>query len=296
MNVINKTMDRSDLLTDEAEPIVDAINNLIQMIYSKKMHMTSWYGSLPYGGKIGLSKTGMKNLLRRILQRNESKKGIGIENRGLHYKPLPNAVDDDRIPWYLYWEIYWVIKNGPRVNSNSRVLDAGGTSSLFSCYLASLGCEVHSVDLNEGIVSNGNRIAKAMKWNMHSYAMNMKKLEFEDGYFDHAYSICVFEHLDYAIKQSALLEIARCLKPEGVLSITFDYRNPAPAVVGYGPDTSKRNQLQTKEDIERSFLATGRFELLGNQEFYDNQESYLVNKASNDTPYTFGSLFLRKTR
>jgi 2-polyprenyl-3-methyl-5-hydroxy-6-metoxy-1,4-benzoquinol methylase len=282
VTIINKTMDRADLFTEEAKPIVESLNELIRTLYSKGLHMTDWYGCLPTSG------------LRRNFGQNSTR--VGFDNRGPEYLPLPSAADDNRIPWYLYWEIYWVMKNGPKITSSMRLLDAGRTSSLFSCYLASLGAEVHSIDLNERLVDNGNKIAKAMGWNMISYAMNMKKLSFEDEYFDHAYSICVFEHLDYDTKKSALSEIARCMKPNGVLSITFDYRNPAPYIVGYGADTREVNQLKTKEDIKNSFLSTDHFELLGNQEFYDNQKSYLVHPEINNSPYTFGAVFLKKRK
>jgi len=318
--IINKTMSRSDLLSDEAKPVVQAINDLIHTLYSKDLYMSSWYGTLPRRGGVALSpdlikrlikrvsagreikaeggtvlgKDVIKELIRRVLPRTGSEAGVGIANRGSDYEPLPGSADDGRIPWYLYWEIFWVMKNGPRVENNTRLLDAGGASSLFTCYLASLGAEVYSIDINKTLVSNGNKIAKAMGWNMFSYAMNMRKLDFEDGYFDHAYSICVFEHLDYELKQSALSEIARCLRPNGILSVTFDYRNPAPAIAGFGPDTRERNQLKSKEDIERSFLSTGHFDLLGNQEFCDNGASHLVNPMFDNAPYTFGAIFLKK--
>lgn len=293
---INKTMDRSDLLTDQAKPVVREINDLIRALYDTGLYMTSWFGTLPREVRIGFSKDGIKNLIKKLLRIKEVKAGVGIGNRGSAYEPLPDSADDARISWYLYWEIFWVIKNGPQVKSNMRLLDAGGTSSLFTCYLASLGCEVHSIDINEKIVSNGNKIANVMGWNMFSYTMNMKEMDFEDGYFDHAYSICVFEHLDYEIKQSALSEIARCLKPNGILSITFDYRNPAPAIAGCGPDISERNQLKTKKDIIRNFLSTEHFTLLGNQEFYDNGKSYLVHQQFDNAPYTFGAIFLQKKK
>jgi len=45
--------------------------------------------------------------------------------------------------------------------------------------------------------------------------MNLKHLSFDDASFDHAFSICVFEHLDYEVKQAAISEIARVLKTEG---------------------------------------------------------------------------------
>jgi len=126
--------------------------------------------------------------------------------------------------------------------------------------------------------------------------MDMTKLDFDDEYFDHAYSICVFEHLDFEAKQAALLEIARCLKPNGILSVTFDYRNPAPSVWNRGFDTNTRDLLRTEEDIRRNFLSTDRFTLLGNELFHDNGESYLVHPdpAFKGERYTFGAIFLMK--
>jgi len=292
--IINKTMDRSDLLTDEAEPIIQAINNLIKTLYSKNLYMTSWYGTLPKSKQIKFNRAGLKNLIEIIMRKKKNEKEVGMNNRGPDYIPLPDSADDGRIPWYLYWEIFWVLTNGPKIKKNMRVLDAGGTASLFTCFLASLGAEVHSIDINEKLVLNGNKIAKTMGWSMFSYPMNMENLDFKDEYFYNAYSICVFEHLNYEIKQSALSEISRCLKPNGVLSITFDYRNPAPAIAGFGPDTSKKNQLTTEEDIKRNFLSNKYFELLGNQNFYDNGKSYLVHPKFDNTPYTFGAIFLKK--
>ena len=291
-DIINKTMDRSDLLTDEAKPVIRAINNLIETLYSKNLYMTSWYGTLPKRKKLNFNKAGIKNLVEIIARKR--KEEIGMDNRGSDYEPLPYAVDDGRIPWYLYWEIFWVLENGPKIETDMRVLDAGGTSSLFTCFLASLGVEIHSVDINKELLANGNKIAEEMGWKMFSYEMNMKELAFEDGYFDHAYSICVFEHLTYEIKQVALSEIARTLKPNGTLSITFDYKNPAPAIAGFGPDISKENRLSTEDDIKRNFLSDGCFELLGNQNFYDNGKTYLIHQEWNNIPYTFGAIFLKK--
>ena len=292
--IINKTMDREDLLTVEAKPIIKKINNLIESLYAKNLYMTSWFGTLPKRERIEFNRTGIKNLTKMIMRRVEVKEMVGISNRGADYKPLASAIDDGRIPWFLYWEIFWVLKNGPKIEKNMSILDAGGTSSLFTCFLASIGVEVHSVDINKTLVLNGNKITKAMDWNMFSYEMNMRKLDFCDESFDHAYSICVFEHLDFEIKQAALSEIARCLKPNGILSITFDYKNPAPAIVGFGPNTSKKNQLSNKEDIKRNFLDNKYFDLLGNQDFYDNGKTYLVHPQFNNAPYTFGAIFLKK--
>jgi len=284
--IINKTMSRGDLMSPEAAPVIDELNSLIRRMYRKRVCMSSWIGTL----RAGRRKRFMDWLLRRV----DAGLRLGVEQR-LDYEPLPGAADDLRIPWFLYWEIFWVMKvAGPLLTKDMRLLDGGGASSLFSCHLASLGYEVHTIDLNKVLIDNDVRIAKVMGWNLHSYEMNLARMSFPDKHFDHAFSICVFEHLDYDLKQAALAEIARCLKPSGTLSLTFDYRNPAPGVVGIGKDPSPRNAIGTKEDIARNFLSTGHFELIGNPDFQDNGENYLLHPKCNHRPYTFGAIFLRR--
>lgn len=301
-DIINRTMCRDDLLTEEAEPVVQDLNRLIRQMYDKKIFMSSWVGTLPSIAREE-RKTFINNLLRRLKSRGKadvsnSSEAIALERgmeQRLDYERLDDAEDDVRIPWFLYWEIFWVLRvTRPLLKAGMNLFDAGGSSSLFSCYLGSLGFKVHSVDLNEKLRENGERISQAMGWKMNSYTMNMRQLDFPDSFFDHAYSLCVFEHLDYDTKQAALAEIARCLKSGGLFSITFDYRNPAPGIFGYGKDTRPRNQLKAEEDIRRSFLSSGHFELIGNQKFYDNNRSYLVHQRFDNTPYTFGAIFMRK--
>jgi SAM-dependent methyltransferase len=294
-DIINKSMDRADLLTAVAEPIVSGIHALIRKLYLNDLQMTSWYGSLRgYGPEANEKRPGRIARIIKYFFNGWNGVQVGLENRGPDYEPLPGAPDDGRIPWFLYWEIVWVLTKGPRLSSPSKLLDCGGTSSLFSCYLASLGHDVHSVDINPRLIANANRIAREMNWKMSSYPMNMRQLEFPDVFFDHAYSICVFEHLDCETKQKSLAEIARVLKPNGVLSITFDFRNPRPAVVGQGFTDDPQFQLSSLEDIERNFLSTGLYDIVGNTTFSDNGLSYLIHPFADNTPYTFGAIFLRK--
>lgn len=91
------------------------------------------------------------------------------------YEPLPDAVADDRFPWFLYWEIAWLVTNN-RFRPGQRLLDLGGSSSLFSCYVASMGLEVVTVDLDEQLVANAGQLAAATGWNMHSLRMDMRAL------------------------------------------------------------------------------------------------------------------------
>jgi ubiquinone/menaquinone biosynthesis C-methylase UbiE len=175
-----------------------------------------------------------------------------------------------------------------------RVLDAGGTGSLFSNYLASLGVEVHSIDLNPALVEAGRRTAKAMGWKLHSYAMDIAALDFPDGYFDHAYSICVFEHLEAELRQRALKEIARVLKPGGVLSLTFDYGAPEVFLASSGQSRDPEHLIRTPEDVQRHFFACEAFEPLGRSVFHDNGKRYLALPREPKERYTFGAVLLQR--
>ena len=293
MTGINKTMNRSDLLTEEARPIIESLNALIRNLSAQGLFMTSWYGNLPDG--LGLTKDKAKRVIKKALGIEiEDRLQVGWDNRGPDYQPLQDSADDGRIPWYTYWQIFWVMTYGPSLRPGMRLLDVGGASSLFTCHAASMGYEIHVIDVNKTVVVNGKRIARAMGWPMFSYAMNAMKLDFKDAFFDHVYSFGVFQSLDYETKQRALAEIARCLKPKGILSVTFDYRNPAPPKYPYGFDTSENYRLQNEADIQRQFLSSGDFILLGNQSFYDNGKSYLVHPDFGNAPYTFGVIFLQK--
>ncbi|MFH1917093.1 MAG: class I SAM-dependent methyltransferase [Nanoarchaeota archaeon] len=272
--ILNKTMERDDLDTEHARRIIDDLNCLILSMKEKSLVMSNWYGYITDDPEA------------------ESHEGVGVPNRGQNYLPIDGAADDGRFPWYLYWEIVSVMTGEPQLKRNDVVLDAGGTSSLFSCYLSSLGLDVHSIDLNQDIIVIGDQLASGMGWNMTSRQMDMRKLDYPDDFFDHAFSVCVFEHLDYQVKQDALKEISRVLKPGGVLRVTFDYKNPAPDVHGKGPDSGLENALRNEADIRRSFLNTDKFGLLGNQTFHDNGKTYLVNHRLGNQPYTFGVLHL----
>lgn len=292
--LMNKSMDRDDLLSPDGQTFVRELDQLRKDLERRHLPVTSWFGGLP-PERPGLSRRGLRAAAKRLLGRVPPRGIVGEKNRGgASYESLPGIGDEDRHPWFLYWEAYWVSHHGPEIGPGVRVLDAGGTASLFSCYLASTGAEVHSVDLNPKLVDAGRRIAKGMRWNLHSYAMNMKALEFPDGFFDHAFSICVFEHLHFDLRRQALAEIARCLKPGGMICLTFDYRGPGVSLAGSHYDRTPRNLLGDPEAVHRSFDGIEGLEVVGNHPFHDNGKSYLVAPEPGLEPYTFGSIFLRR--
>lgn len=263
--IINKTMDRDDLELLASQGIIRDLKHLMAFfdkLRFRKIKYSSWYGSL-----------------------DDSYIPPAEKNKGPKYEPYPEAYDDKKIPWYLYWEIAWtVIHSG--VKTGDVVLDAGGSSSLFSSYLASRGCKVHTVDLNRALVDNSNSVGKRMGWSLQSSVQNMKELDYPGEFFDHIFSICVMEHMPREDRMLSMKQFERTLKKGCHISLTFDYLNPDPSMT-----------INSPGDVHEQFVAPTKLQTVGNWPFVDNGKRYLreLYMPERGLDYTFGSLFLAKT-
>lgn len=283
---INKTMERADLDSPRAREVIEELNALIVDLRARDLKISSWYGRFDLSGDP---------------RSNE------VINRGYGYRGIDGAADDRNFPWFLYWEIVWVLIHAD-IQPNQRLLDLGGTSSLFSFYLASKGVDVVTVDLNPALKANADHVAKTMGWKLENHTMDMRELQMP-GEFDHITSICVFEHIPMFDRVEINTRIRDLLRPEGRFSITFDYRNP-----------SRFARIDSPADIEAQFVKPSQLALRGHSDFA-NGSDYLLHpfysdkrlwryklrsvarrhfppwelarvKHTND--YTFGALFMEK--
>jgi len=245
--IVNKSMQRSDLDQPACRRVVDQLFELMRTLQKRGVPYSSWYGQTD----------AWPSVWEHI-------------NRGEGYRPFPGNPDELRIPWFLLWEIAWLTANTP-IQPRSRILDMGGAGSLFSCYLASLGHEVHAIDLNPDLCKLARAQADAMKWNLHPKVMDMTRLQFPPDYFDHVFSVCVFEHLPVSGRVACNGEVDRILRPGGTTGFTFDYANPQ----AFG-------RIDTPADVTRQFVEASGLEVRGNSVFHDAGERDL------ETPCTFG--------
>jgi 2-polyprenyl-3-methyl-5-hydroxy-6-metoxy-1,4-benzoquinol methylase len=286
--VLNKTMDREDLGLPEGRRIVGELNELVEELRRRGLRASSWYGEFELSDEY------------RALER---------VNRGYGYAPLDGAADDDSFPWFLYWEIAWLVMNTD-FRAGDRLLDLGGSSSLFSYFVASRGLEVVTVDLKPELVDNANEVAARTGWKLTNLAMDMRNLDLP-GSFDHITSVCVFEHLPLAGRIEVTSRIGDLLRDGGSFSITFDYLNP-----------SRLARISSSDAVDQQFVAPSRLKVRGNQSFHDNGKRYLLHpffhprawsagwklgclrrgqfglrdlvKLKRRNDYTFGALFLEK--
>ncbi|MHB8155155.1 MAG: class I SAM-dependent methyltransferase [Candidatus Omnitrophota bacterium] len=124
------------------------------------------------------------------------------------------------------WENSWIAVHSG-VNAKDRVLDIGGASTAFVFYLASLGCSVKVIDNDwscSGMVYNTKYVARKMNWDIEVFDRDISKpIPFPNNSFDRVFSICTVEHLSSSVRRRMMREVARVLKPGGIVGITIDY-------------------------------------------------------------------------
>lgn len=237
---INKTMDRDDLLQPECRYILAELFALMRQMRSRGADYSSWYG------RVRAWPSAWEHV-----------------NRGPDYQPWPGNPDELAIPWFLLWEIAWLLAHTP-LRRAARVLDMGGAGSLFSCLLAARGCEVHAIDIDAGLCDRARLTADRMNWRLRPRILDMTRLDYPDASFDHVFSVCVFEHLPVSGRIECNRQVARVLRPGGTASYTFDYANPQ----AFG-------RLDHPADVRRQFIEPSGLDLRGD-EFRDNGKRYLA--------------------
>jgi 2-polyprenyl-3-methyl-5-hydroxy-6-metoxy-1,4-benzoquinol methylase len=255
-NILSGTLDRDDLFKPEYRKVVAQLESTMKKLKIRGLEYSNYWGAF---GELG--------------EREWDNRG------GADYKPYPNAFDDRRVPWFKYWEIAHLITNSGIADKVAcKCLDLGGCSSVFSYLLASMGHEVHVIDINERLVENGNSVSKAMNWNLHNYKMDIADLSRIKTRFDYIFSLCVFEHLPMGSRVEGINQVKRLLKSDGVFAITFDYLNPNPHA-----------KIDSVQAVEEQFIKPSGMTLMGNP-FKDNGKRYL---SYDGKTYTFGALFMK---
>ncbi|OHB68390.1 MAG: hypothetical protein A2V70_00475 [Planctomycetes bacterium RBG_13_63_9] len=208
--------------------------------------------------------------------------------RAMWWRRVPFSVNTSLRPrWRVRWNKMWEYARGIAYGDFSpgmRVLDFGGSATLPVFYLARLGCEVLSLDIDERLCTYTNEMARQHGWNLTSSTFDLAQNEAPAHWqkFDRIVSYCVIEHIPKHLQQVTLARLASLLKPGGILEMTFDYGEGAPVA----------DAIQNRQEVRQLVLATG-LSLIGNREFVDTEERFRLNKRYPEHDYTFGSLFLQ---
>lgn len=128
--------------------------------------------------------------------------------------------------WSKVWEYPWLWFNGlSKINwIDSKLLDMGSELSPMPWFLASLGARVTLAESDPQWIPVWEQMRIETGLDMDWQIVKSETLPFSDGFFDVVTSFSVVEHQED--KLLAVNEIARVLKPEGLLAISFDICEP----------------------------------------------------------------------
>lgn len=295
----NTTMRASDLMSnypgDRAEQFRNGLHWLLPLLAREQVPVSSWYGTLDANPDSWV--------------RTEAWLNMG----GDAYQNIPGYPVDPKFPWFLFWEIFWVWLNlsaavipGRTATTPLRVLDIGGSASLFSYWMAAVGANVTTVERDHYLVDAAREGAEKLpKFQMNAVLDDIQNLDsrFPPGSFDVITAICVMEHIPVSDRVRVTDAMRKLLVPGGWMAMTFDYRNP-----------DKRAQLrdfrQVREQlidpsgmqVTAPFIDAGSRPLLHPWYHPTMRKRRFLEVLKGNLPissfwssgwYTFGSLFLR---
>ncbi|GBD03406.1 Ubiquinone biosynthesis O-methyltransferase [bacterium HR19] len=188
--------------------------------------------------------------------------------------------------WLRHWEYSNAIIFS-QTESWMRILDAGGTGTIFSYLLALLGCQTYTVDIDESKIKSAIFTSEKLGLkNIFHLKQDIRQLEFPDNFFDRVFSISVIEHLEPETLGKAVKELARVLKPGGILTITFDYGN-------YYGEKFTPGSIKSPSDLKRRIIDESGLEILYNPSIEVEVELQpLLPYESME--YIFGIIILKK--
>lgn len=210
--------------------------------------------------------------------------------------PLSSTGALESIPSLIFrpfrlWEYVWIYKTLGLAKGGLKVLDLGGPGTHLSVLTALAGSSVTSVDINPEFVRTAQECARTMRLaSLDAVVGDMRDLSaFSSESVDAVVSCSVLEHLTAADQQIALGEMARVLKPGGLVGLTFDYGPGAPGANQYLPPP--HDPPATAREAVRRY-SQGGLVVLGNEFAEDPVPGCLFPDQS--VQYTVASLFLAK--
>lgn len=190
--------------------------------------------------------------------------------------------------WTRHWEYATLIIES-EVETDMRVLDVGGTGTIFSYFLAIMKCNVHTVDIDKQKVQDAIALSKKMNFNMNHFYQSATNLFFSDNYFDRVFSVCVIEHLLSEEEQTkAMKEMSRVLRPGGILALSYDYLDKERK-----PLNTFNGCFYSPEEVEKRLIKPSGLKIIGNKKLYIDSKNF-SERAPTDYWGSIGCLFLYK--
>jgi SAM-dependent methyltransferase len=212
--------------------------------------------------------------------------GMPFSSTGLA-ESLPSLV----LRPFRLWEYAWLYRTLNLSAGGVSVLDLGGPATHLTILSAIAGCRVTTIDINSEFVAAARECARELQIDsLDARVGDMRDLAaFPNDSFDVIVSCSVLEHLTGNDQEIALREMARVLRPGGMVGLTFDFGSAAPGANVYLPPP--HDPPPGAAEALRRF-SQGGLEPVGNPFAEDPVPGCLFHHES--IFYTVASLFLAK--
>jgi len=133
-----------------------------------------------------------------------------------------------RVDMYRYLE-YPTVISGLQIEPGMSLLDVGSSNTILPLYLASTGCRVIAVDVDERALAFQKKRLSRLEGKLFptSYLrfeiQDARRLAYADNSFDRITAVSMIEHIPSNGDSLAVTEMARVLKPGGRLGLSFPY-------------------------------------------------------------------------
>jgi 2-polyprenyl-3-methyl-5-hydroxy-6-metoxy-1,4-benzoquinol methylase len=249
------------------------------------------------GGNLALNRMRLATFLARFADDKDVRDLLALDVLGtVAGLPLSSTGLEETIPSltirpFRLWEYTWLYKALQLSAGGLNVLDLGGPASHLSILAALAGCRVTSIDINPAFVQAAQECARALDLtSLEPRLGDMRDLSaFSDEHFDVVISCSVLEHLTAHDQEVALREVARVLKPGGLVGLTFDFGLGAPGANEHLPPP--HDPPPNSAEALRRYMQGGLVQA-GNPFADDPIPGSLFRHES--IAYTVASLFLAK--
>jgi len=132
------------------------------------------------------------------------------------------------------------------------------------------------------MVYNTNYVARKMSWDIEIFDRDVARpVPFPDDNFDRVFSICTVEHLSSSVRRRMMREVARVLKPGGIVGLTIDYGINRKVLI-----SDKGLRFGYRQKLFEEIINPSGLSIYGNDDLID---------TGTDEEGFLGALFLKKT-
>ncbi|GFP34440.1 hypothetical protein HKBW3S43_00233 [Candidatus Hakubella thermalkaliphila] len=221
-----------------------------------------------------------------------------------------------RLRYEMVWETVWTVANLD-LKPGLRVADVGAENSCLMPYFANLGCEAYGLDAFLG--SYGEYFREQILKYCHDSTLvldvarpdgsvqqaryrceDATKMTIEDEFFDRIICLSTIEHIPD--DRSAAEEMARVLKPGGLLAITapfglsYSQKSDLPHRKGFdGKWFGDLGRIYSKDALFSRIIEPSGLELIGDCEFsLEPSRSKAHRLPGQSCEFISAAIFLRK--